>query len=156
MPFPCKSYTGRLAPLLSQSRNAAIMPTMGDHLPAQQPSCFPISRALVLEAALSSKSAPDRQTQASKNWKDKASGVRKAKLHLELVFYGLASADLKGQSPGSLGTLCSISLSCPQERFPCSLNTPIIINQLVIFKATSAYPSLGFRIYCLHVLHILS
>lgn len=90
MPFPCKSYTGRLAPLLSQSRNAAIMPTMGDHLPAQQPSCFPISRALVLEAALSSKSAPDRQTQAAgfKNWKDKASGVRKAKLHLELFFMG--------------------------------------------------------------------
>lgn len=90
MPFPCKSYTGRLAPLLSQSRNAAIMPTMGDHLPAQQPSCFAISQALVLEAALSSKSAPDRQTQAAgfKNWKDKASGVRKAKLHLELFFKG--------------------------------------------------------------------
>lgn len=73
MPFPCKSYTGRLAPLLSQSRNAAIMPTTGGHLPAQQPSCFPISQALVLEAALTSKSAPDRPTRAAglENWKDK-------------------------------------------------------------------------------------
>lgn len=90
MPFPCKSYPGRLAALLSQSRNAAIMPTMGDHLPAQQPSCFPTSPALILEAALSSKSAPDRQTQAAgfENWKVKASGVRKAKSHLELLFLG--------------------------------------------------------------------
>lgn len=65
------------------------MPTMGDHLPALQPGCFPISRALVLQAALTLKSAPDRQTQAAgfENWKDKASGVRRAKLHLKLVFF---------------------------------------------------------------------
>lgn len=65
MPFPCTSYTGRLAQLLSQSRNVAIMPTMGGHLPAQQPRCSPISQTLLLGAALTSKPAPDRQSSAA-------------------------------------------------------------------------------------------
>lgn len=65
MPFPCKSYTGRLAPLLSQSRNAAIMPTTGGCLPAQQPRCSLMSQTLLLGAALTSKPAPDRQRSAS-------------------------------------------------------------------------------------------
>lgn len=161
MPFPCKSYPGRLAPLLSQLRNAAIMPTTRDHLPAQQPSHFPIHGVPILEAALTSKSAPDRQTQAAgfENWKDK---VSEGQITLGFAFSGLVSEDLKGQSPRSLGTLDSTSLSCPHEHFTCSLYTQqaaansIIINQLVIFKATYAQPSLGFRIDCLHVLQVLS
>lgn len=44
MPFPCKSYADGLALLLSQSRNAAIMPTTGGCLPTQQPSCSPITQ----------------------------------------------------------------------------------------------------------------
>lgn len=65
MPFPCKSYTGRLAPLLSQSRNAAIMPTTGGCLPARQPQCSPMSWTLLLGAALTSKPVPNRQRSAS-------------------------------------------------------------------------------------------
>lgn len=102
MPFPCKSYTGRLALLLSQSRNVAIMPTMGGHLPAQQPSCFPISQTLVLEAALTSKSVPDRQTRAAgfANWKDKIQfRCLGGQTRLGIAFCGLVHADLKGQSP---------------------------------------------------------
>lgn len=66
------------------------MPTTGGHLPAQQPSCFPIGQALVLEAALTSKSVSDMQTRPAgfENWKDKVQlGTWEAKLDLvELLF----------------------------------------------------------------------
>lgn len=102
MPFPCKSYTGRPALLLSQSRNAAIMLTMGGHLPSQYPSCFPVSQALVPEAALTSNSVLDRRTRASgfENWEDKVQfSCLRSQTKLGIAFCGLVSADLKGQSP---------------------------------------------------------
>lgn len=96
MPFPCKSYTFRLAPLLSQTRNAAIMPTMGGQLPTQQPSYSPSSQTLILEAALTSKSALDShvRTAAVKNWKDKVQ-FRCLGGQTRVVFCGLVSVDLK-------------------------------------------------------------
>lgn len=89
-------------------------------------------------------------------------GVWETKLDLELVFCGLVSVDLKAQSPWSLGTLCSESLSYPHEHFLASLSTlfsyinPQLLTSLWFSRPHLLYPSLEFRIYCLHVLQVLS
>lgn len=80
---------------------------------------------------------------------------QEGQIALGIAFSGLVSADVKGQSPWSLGTLCSISLPCSLYTQQTTTNS-IIINQLVIFKATYAHPSLGFRIFCLCFLQVSS